>query len=153
MKMSEPGQPGGGYMDSKKDETQLSGEEGGGGGSRAEGSRNLGSSSGSSESPRQGKKFFVDCSEGDDGCSLKLSGAYDEVLTAACEHARAVHGMKEGCEDDIKKMMKEEGSVFSREDRTESEVSDETANRESPFPDSVQGRGQGQAGTSPGLPS
>ena len=39
-----------------------------------------------------GKRFGIDCAEAGKGCTLKLSGTYDEVLETGLLHAKSVHG-------------------------------------------------------------
>ncbi len=65
----------------------------------------------------KGKRFGLDCREAGEGCSLKLSGTYDEVLEAGTQHGIRTHGMKGGEEkvrEDIKGYIKEEseGGTF-----------------------------------------
>jgi predicted small metal-binding protein len=58
-----------------------------------------------------GRKY-IDCSEypSDSNCSLRLSGAEDEVLTAAVHHAVTVHGHEDSPEtkEQIRGLLKEE---------------------------------------------
>lgn len=100
------------------------------------------------EESREGKRYFIDCSEAGQGCSMKVSGSYDEVLAAGMEHSRTAHGMSG---DDKKLRQDLEGMI--KEDRSSMERSDEDRPEGDDFPGSFQGRGQGQSGTSPGLPS
>ena len=60
------------------------------------------------------KRYSLDCRESGEGCSLKISGTYDEVLDAGTQHGIKSHGMKgeeSKVREDIKGYMKEESDV------------------------------------------
>jgi predicted small metal-binding protein len=61
--------------------------------------------------PASGRKY-IDCSEypSDSGCTLKISGTEDEVLTAAANHAASVHGHENTPElrEQLRGMLKDE---------------------------------------------
>lgn len=105
-----------------------------GGGEFSESGEFSGSGAGRSGSSSPGR-YFVDCAEAGQGCSLKLSGTYDEVMTAAVDHGRKAHGMTG---DDSK--LREEIKGYVKAEAIAAGA-----------PGSSQGRSQ--AGASPGLPS
>ena len=45
-------------------------------------------------------RSYIDCREfpSESNCSLRISGTTEEVLSAACAHAAAVHGHRDGPE-------------------------------------------------------
>lgn len=57
------------------------------------------------------KRKSIDCRDypSEKNCSLKISGAEDEVLDAATQHAVSAHGHKESPElrEEIKSMLKD----------------------------------------------
>ena len=57
------------------------------------------------------KRYTMDCREAGEGCSLTLSGTYDEVLQAGVAHAQSAHGMKGDdakIREDVKGFIKEQ---------------------------------------------
>jgi predicted small metal-binding protein len=92
-----------------------------------------GSESGGSAPSREGKKYYIDCSEQTEGCSLRLSGSYDEVIDAGVWHAQKTHGMaaeESKLREDLGKIIKEQSDVDFG---------------------GFQGRGEDQPGSSSGL--
>lgn len=66
------------------------------------------------DTQRQDKRYSMDCRESGEGCSLKISGSYDEVLDAGTGHAIKAHGMKgdeSKVREDIKGYIKEDADV------------------------------------------
>ena len=62
-------------------------------------------------SAETGRKY-IDCSEhpSDSNCTLRISGKEDEVLSAAAQHAAAVHGHEDTPEsrEELRQMLKDE---------------------------------------------
>lgn len=72
------------------------------------------------------KRYSLDCRQAGEGCSLKLSGTYDEVLDAGTLHGIKSHGMKgdeSKVREDIKGYIKEDTDVGSRSFGSESRSS------------------------------
>lgn len=102
--------------------------------STSSGNEGLSSESGTSGSGKSGR-YTIDCAEAGGGCSLRISGTYDEVLAAGVEHGRSAHGMSgddKKLRDDIKGYVKEDSGVPA-----------------TGMPGSYQGRGESQSGASP----
>jgi len=62
----------------------------------------------------QNKRYSMDCREAGEGCSLKISGSYDEVLDAGTSHAIKAHDMKgeeSKVREDIKSYIKEDSET------------------------------------------
>jgi hypothetical protein len=61
--------------------------------------------------PATGRKY-IDCSEypSDSNCTLRISGTEDEVMTAALNHAAAVHGHEDTPDfrKELQRMLKDE---------------------------------------------
>jgi predicted small metal-binding protein len=119
----------------KKDKTGVTGggefSEGGGPGRTSETQGNRDALSGSGKTGR----YSIDCAEAGEGCSLRISGTYDEVLSAGVEHGRSAHGMSgddRKLRDELKGYIKEESGVPA-----------------GGMPGSSQGRGRSRSGASP----
>ena len=63
------------------------------------------------------KRYSLDCREAGEGCSLRLSGTYDEVLDAGTLHGIKSHAMKgdeSKVREDLKGYIKEDTDAGAR---------------------------------------
>jgi predicted small metal-binding protein len=77
---------------------------------------------GGSKTESPDKRFTLDCREAGQGCSLTMSGTFEEVLEEGVEHGKRKHGMSgDTLRDEVKSYIKEDipeaGGGFKGESR------------------------------------